>query len=285
MDGIEERVQQVRLESERLTAYLQNLPKEAWQQQSACERWTVADVVAHLIGGAQMYREHVSRGLQDDIIPPEGFPPAGDTDPEVLGNLNAHRAIFRRAGFGDRLLSTFQSSNEQLNELLARLGTRDWDKPCYHPAGVIPVRTFVSLRMFELALHGWDMVSRLEREATLSAECRPMLLNLVASSGLNVVQLAVGNASPSRYRFRLSGDTSGDYDIVVAGGGASLEPAGSEPPDGVLRCDTADFLLLVTGRLELASAISAERLVIEQGNALPLIFGDWFKGVWRPREG
>ena len=139
MDGIEEQVKLVRLESERLSGYLQNLPKESWQQQSACERWTVADVVAHLIGGSQMYREHISRGLQDDIIPPEGFPAAGEADPEVLGNLNAHKAVFRRVGFGDRLLSTFQSTNEDLNQLLARLGSGDWDKPCYHPAGVIPV--------------------------------------------------------------------------------------------------------------------------------------------------
>lgn len=285
MDGIEEQVKQVRLESERLSEYLQSLPNEAWQQQSACERWNVADVVAHLIGGAQMCREHISRGLQGDIIPPEGFPPAGEADPEVLGNLNAHRAIFRRAGLGNRLLSTFQSSNEQLNQLLDRLSSKDWEKPCYHPCGVIPVQTFVSLRMFELALHGWDMLSRLEPEATLSAECRLMLLNLVASSDLNVVQFDVGKASPSRYRFRLSGKASGDYDIAVADGAALLEAAGAEPPDGVLRCDTADFLLLVTGRLNLGSAISAERLVIEQGNALPLIFGDWFKGVWRPREG
>ena len=284
MDGIEGHVNQVRLESERLSQYLQSLPNDPWQQQSACERWTVADVVAHLIGGAQMYWEHVSRGLQDDIIPPEGFPPAGDVDPEVLGNPNAHRAIFRRAGFGNQLLSTFQSTNEQLNQLLGRLSSSDWDKPCYHPAGVISVQTFVSLRMFELALHGWDVVSRPEGGAGLSAECRPMLLSLVASSGLNVVQLAVGNASPSRYRFRLSGIAAGDYDLVLAGGSALMEAAGEEPTTAVLRCDTADFLLLVTGRLNLASAISTEKLVTEQGNALPLMFGDWFKGVWRPKE-
>ena len=231
-----------------------------------------------------MYQEHISRALHDDIVPPEGFPPAGEADPEVLGNLNAHRAVFRRLGFGDQLLSTFHSTNEQLNQLLARLGNRDWDKPCYHPAGVIPVQTFVSLRMFEPALHGWDMLSRLERNATLSAECRPMLLNLVAASGLKVVQLAVGDASASRYRFRLNESNSGDYGIVVVGGGAQLEAAGGETPDAVLRCDTTDFLLLVTGRLTLASAIGTERLVVEHGNALPLIFGDWFKGVWRPRE-
>ena len=276
MDGTEKRVEQVRLESERLSEYLQNLPREAWQQQSARERWTVADVVAHLIGGAQMYREHISRGLQDDLVPPEGFPPAGKTDPGVLGNLNAHRTIFRRVGLGNQLLPAFHSTNEQLNELLTSLSGKDWDKPCYHPVGVISVETFLSLRMIELALRGWDMVSRLEQGATLSAESRSMVLNLVASPGLNVVQLDAGNAPASRYRFQLSGTASAGYDLVVTTGGALLEPADAESPDGVLGCDTADFLLLVTGRLKLATAISSGKLAIEQGNALPFVLGDWF---------
>ena len=285
MDAIEERVGQVRLESDRLGQYLRNLPNSAWQQQSACEQWTVADVVAHLIGGAQMYTAHISRGLKGDTIPPEGFPPPGESDPEVMGNLNAQRAVFRRAGLGDQLLSVFQSTNGQLNQLLARLSPVDWDKPCYHPIGVIPVQTFVSLRMFELALHGWDIVSRLEPEVSLSEECHPMLLDLVSSPGLSVIQLTPGVSPAGRYRFSLSGVAPGDYDIVVADDGALLAAAGDEPASGVLRCNTADFLLLVTGRLTVASAIGAERLLVEQGNALPLIFGDWFKGVWRPKDG
>ncbi len=285
MDPIEDRVSQVRLESERLSQYLENLPNQAWEQQSACERWTVADVVTHLIGGAQMYTEHMSRGLNGDIIPPEGFPAAGESDPEVMGNLNAHRTIFRRAGLGDQLLQTFQSSDDRLNQPLASLSAPDWDKPCYHPFGVIPVQTFVSLRMFELALHGWDIVSRLEPEAALSIESHSMLLDLVSSPSLKVVQLAAGDSPTGRYRFGLSGTASGNYDIVVTGDGTQLEAAGEAPANGVLRCDTADFLLLVTGRLNLASIIGADRLVVEQGNALPLIFGNWLKGAWRPSGG
>ena len=285
MDAIGERVRLVQLESERLVRYLENIPNQAWQQQSACERWTVADVVAHLIGGAQIYSDHISRGLKGDTVPPEGFPPPGESDPEVMGNLNAHRTIFRRVGLGDRLLSTFQSTNDQLNQLLASLSATDWEKSCYHPIGVIPVQTFVSLRMFELALHGWDMVSRLEPEAALSAECQPMLLHLVSSPCLRVIQLTPGDSPAGRYRFSLGGLPPSNYDIVVAGDGVVLEAAGEHPASGVLRCDTADFLLLVTGRLKVASAIRTGRLDVEQGNMLPLIFGDWFKGVWRPKDG
>ena len=35
-------------ETGRLEDYLSSLPGEAWSHPSSCERWTVADVVAHL---------------------------------------------------------------------------------------------------------------------------------------------------------------------------------------------------------------------------------------------
>ena len=283
---MEGRVTQVRLESRRLGQYLRGLPEGAWEQPSACQRWAIGDVVAHLVGGAQMYSEHIFRGLQGDAAAPEGFPPPGASDPEVLGSLNAHRAIFRRTGLGDQLLTAFQTSDDQLNQLMAGLSLPDWGKPCYHPIGILPVRTFVSLRMFELALHGWDVASRLEPDAGLSADCCPMLLELVSSAGRGmVVQIAVGNASDARYRFKLGDIALGDYDLVVGEGGARIEAAGEEPADGVVRCSAADFLLLVTGRIQPGSALGAGRLAAEEGNVLPLVFGDWFKGVWRPKNG
>ena len=52
--------------SEQLTQYLQTLSAEAWCHPSACEAWEVRDVVGHLTGGAQVYAEAISRGLQGD---------------------------------------------------------------------------------------------------------------------------------------------------------------------------------------------------------------------------
>ena len=95
----------------------------------------------------------------------------------------------------------------------------------------------------------------------------------------------VVNTSDARYRFKLGDIALGDYDLVVGEGGARIEAAREEPADGVVRCNTADFLLLVTGRLQPGSALGAGRLAAEEGNVLPLVFGDWFKGVWRPKNG
>ena len=273
------------MESEQLDKYLQTLPATVLEQQSACERWTVGDVVAHLIGGAQMCAEHISRGVQGNLAPPEGFPPAGEGDPEVMGKLNAHRTIFRRAGFGNKLLPAFKSTNDRLNQLIAGLSPDDWDKPCYHPIGVIPVQTYVSLRMFELSLHGWDIASRLEPETHLSTESLPSLMELISTMCSMLVQAPPGHPPGDRYRFRLGGVVTGDYDIVIEGTGARMVAAGREPASAVLQCDAKHFPLLMTGRLSVESAMNLGQLVIEEGRWLPPGFGDWFKGVWRPSDG
>ena len=48
MDTPAERVKIAIAESERLKEYLSFLPPEAWNKPSACDRWKVRDVVAHL---------------------------------------------------------------------------------------------------------------------------------------------------------------------------------------------------------------------------------------------
>jgi len=44
-----ELVNVVQTESERLKQFLAALPQDAWTKPSACARWEVRDVVAHLI--------------------------------------------------------------------------------------------------------------------------------------------------------------------------------------------------------------------------------------------
>ena len=284
MPQFEKRLELVQSESAKLGHYLSNLNQSAMEQQSACDQWTVADVVAHLIGGAQVFLDQLKRGLRGDAAPPEGQPAAGEADPAVMGGLNAHRTIFRRVGLGDRLLPTFQATNDQINQLFAGLGPEDWDKPCYHPVGVISVGTYLSLRLFELVIHGWDISSKLNPDALLPSESFPALLDLISTPGLNLAQFSVGDAPSGRYRFSLRDMPTTAYDIVVNNGGAQLEKASDTVAGASLRSGAEDFLLLITGRLNISTAVSGGRLEIEEGNALPMIFGDWFQGVWKARD-
>lgn len=133
-------------------------------------------------------------------------------------------------------------------------------------------------------LHGWDIRSKLTPNAHLESESFEVLLDLISTPRLNLAQFSVGDAPSGRYRFNLKDMPSHGYDIVVNDGDARLEPAAETYPEALLNCGAEDFLLLITGRLNISTAVSAGRLEIGDGNALPIIFGDWFQGVWRPRD-
>ena len=282
METIQDRVRDVRLESDRLNRYLQGLPEDAWEHQSACESWTVAEVVAHLFAGAQFYTSCISRGLEGDTSPLAGFLPAGTGDPSVLGSAIAKYSVSLRQDLGEGLLAEFQSASDQLNQLLAGLSTIDWDKPCYHPIGLVPAGTFASLRMFELALHGWDIASKFQPDAEIPPEGLDMIMDIVTRACPGLVQPAVGQVTGFRYRFDLSGSHPGVYDLVVECGVTRLDRADSGPTDATLQCSADDFLLIMTGRLPLGLAIKERRLIVTGGSTVPPGFGDWFKGAWRP---
>src|SRR2546421_7046269 len=122
METPETRVKLVQAESERLGQYLHFLPPDAWSGPSACHRWAVRDVVGHLIMGAELYSGTVSRGLQKDVSPLEGFPEAGTVNAASASAFLDQLSVARRESLGDHLLSTFNATSDQLNRLLAGLG-------------------------------------------------------------------------------------------------------------------------------------------------------------------
>ena len=84
--------QVVQTESARLQQYLTALPADAWMQPSACALWDIRDVVAHLSGIAHGYTDRITRGLQGDTSPSQGFP-APDIFKTLSGEERRQRAI------------------------------------------------------------------------------------------------------------------------------------------------------------------------------------------------
>ena len=279
-DPVRGLIELVRSESDRLKDYLRALREDSWSRPSACDRWEVGDVVAHLAGGAEFYNSMVSRGLQGNSSPPDGFPLAGSFDTTRAADTIGRLAISSRQELGNRLLSTFESKTDGLNQLFAGLGSQELEVPCYYPFGTLPTRAFINLRIFELAIHGWDIRSGLERTAPLSAESLPVLMEIAPDYFSRWgFRPDAALPEPIRYRFQLTGVGATDSDIVVEGDVAHAEPAGVESPNVTFRCDTESFVLLVFGRLAVDAAISQGRLEIDGDREAAVGFSRWFQGA------
>jgi uncharacterized protein (TIGR03083 family) len=284
MDTFAEHVYVLQTESERLTQYLRALPLEAWSWPSACTQWQVQDVVAHLIGVAESYAGNVCRGLQGDFSPPTGRPPAGTSNAAMASEGIAQRSIAARKSLGDQLLATFEATSERLNHLLAELNPQEGQKLCYPPGGLVAAQNFIDLRLKELALHEWDIRSRVEPEAHLSAASFPAILETIseaiASGSLRwAFWSGPKSAAPIRYRFLVTGLGPQKPDLVVEGDTVRMEDAGDACPNVMFRCDTETYVLLVYGRLNLDTALPAGRLAVDGDLGLAGTFTQWFRGI------
>lgn len=274
----------LRSEAGKLSDFLRALPAEDWVKPSACESWQVRDVVAHLVGVAEFYAATVAKGVQGDSSPPEGRPPAGSANGASLHDSIGQRAIAMRESLGDKLLSEFDASNEELDGVLSNLNAEDGARPCYHPGGLVPARNFIDLRMKELVLHEWDIRSTLDSEFHLFPEGLPSIMRL-ASNSLASGSVRFGFWTDSqitdsvRYRFLVDGPAPDKSDIVIDGNEPRLEAAGESTPDVTFRCDSETYVLLLSGRVSLESAIEDGRLSVEGDAELIDAFGRWFRGI------
>jgi uncharacterized protein (TIGR03083 family) len=263
MASQEQRIEKLKSESRRIQQYLSVLSAEDLAGPSACDAWEVRDVVAHLTGGVDLFAANISRGVQGDPTPPDGFSPASVNSLLTRLEAGAQRAISLRESMGDQLMTTFAARCEHLNHLLESLTPMDWEKPCYHPGKVISVAAYVDLRLAELAIHEWDIRSKLDASAQLSSECLPAVMDLMPTFVIGTLfRPGASQSASGRLRFELTGVASGSHDIVVENGDSRIEPLGNGSASATFKCDTETFALLVYGRISLDKAESEGRLTV-----------------------
>ncbi len=268
MSATEQRVSLIKSESKRIHRYLGTLSTEELARPSACEGWEGRDVVAHLIGAIDLFSANISRGASGDPSPPEGFPPASVDALAARMVAGAQRAITMRESMGDQLLSTFAQRCEDLDGILAGLGAGDWEKPCYHPATVISVGSYIDLRLAELAVHEWDIRSKLEESAHLSQDCLPAVMDLIPTFVVGrLFRPGHQQGTSAIYRFHVTGAVTGaipgSRDIVVENGESRMEPGSESAADVTFNCDAETFALLIYGRYKVKQAESEGRITVE----------------------
>ena len=269
-------IQTVNNEATRLGDFLTGLDEQMWTRDSACESWVIGDVVAHLAGGAATWANSITRAVAGDSGPPEGqdFMAPGQLGSETIGQ--AARDSHQQVGMG--LMENFRTGYAGLAQVLAGLKADDWDKPCFHRRGPLPIVDFVSLRLQELAIHGWDIRSGLDQNATVSEEALPVLAGRVARWLSFAFVPGLDLPTPVRYRFDISSPVAVQEDVVVTRDAYSIQPSGRGVADITFRCNTGNYILLIYGRLTPSHGVATGRLTIEGSQKEADNFTAWFKG-------
>jgi uncharacterized protein (TIGR03083 family) len=282
METPPQRLAMLHAEVEALTHYLASLSPAAWQSPSACDQWQVADVLAHLVPQADHLCLVIARGLQGDISPPAGLTP-------MNAHTNAQTAIADRERLGDQLLATFIAGHARLHTLLTGLGPQDWETTCFYPSGLSTVAELLNLYITELTVHGWDMRSPLEPNFHLSVACLPTVIDTAFRPVRSVFRPEAhrypNRVRPIRHRFLLAAPVETSTDIVIDRDGGHIEPGSQAEADVILRCDPETYVLVIFGRLTLAEAMAAGRVVTAGDQGLAMAFGQSFRGGTKRVDG
>lgn len=271
-------VRLIAAEASDLGDFLTGLDQEGWSRDSACGEWMVGDVAAHLTQGAYNWASGITRAVAGDADPPQG---QRALSPGERGSgATAQQAIDYRQRAGQKeLLKSFIDGYRQFNQLLSGLGNEDWEKPCFHRRGIMPVHDYVALRLQELAIHGWDIRSAFDQDAGLSEELLPALVGRVPRWLTNTFAADAGLGAPLRFRFDVAGPAPVRQDVVVNQDSFQLEPIADVPADITFRCGTSTYLLMIYGRLNQDRAVEAGTLEIDGSRELGVVFGSLFRGV------
>ena len=268
-DQVRDRIEGARTDAERLEHRLRGLRNEQLTQPSACDRWTVADVAAHLAFVAQFQNRMIGRGLQGDDSVPEAARQQGPDSPPA-SEMIAQGALSLRERLGNTLMDTFHERYEELFNLLDSMTPNDYEKPCWHPRGDTSVADFVNLVVNELALHGWDALSLLDVGYRISPDAIPAGLDLCSNVLARTARAEPRMLGPIRFGFELA-DGGSMPDLVVGGGRSGV--------NATFHSDGETLLLMVYGRLSMDDAISSGRLTISGDEALARELGSRLTGV------
>ena len=263
-------------EASRLRDFLSGMDAQTWTSDSTCDGWTIEDVVAHLAGSAGGWANNITRAVAGDAGPPEGqsFLPPGERASHATGPA----ARESRQQSGTQLLDAFSAGHDRLRKVLLDLGEGDWDKPCFHRRGALPVKGFLGIQLQELALHGWDIRSGLDSAAELWEEPLPSLVGLVPRWLRTAFTPGLDLPTPVRYRFDVSSPVAVHEDLLVTGDSFQAGQSGPEQADVVFRCSTGNYILLMFGRLQVERAVADGRLSVEGSQDQAKNFNAWFKG-------
>lgn len=259
-------------ETSKMSAYLATLPKEVLDEPSACHRWTIGDVVAHLALTAESYAHSIGQ-LREKIQPPVPALPLSSSLPHII----AQQAIDLRQQLGGSVVQQFQREAKDLSQLLLSLTPRQLQQNVLHFSGQArPVARFPLYQLTEMVIHGWDIRSRLGHNEPLSPQALPFLVDRMPGWLTGNFRRGEALPSPLHYRFELSAPVARTMEITIKGDKCDVSDKTGGKPQVVFFCHPEAYILLNMGRLDCATSIATGALRAEGDHELACRFRQWF---------
>ncbi|MGQ4807668.1 hypothetical protein NKDENANG_01023 [Candidatus Entotheonellaceae bacterium PAL068K] len=251
-------------ETARLVQTWRAWPERAWQRPTYCPGWQAADAVAHLTTGGDFYAQVIASGRRGEPQLPWG-----------LSEVAAFRT--RRAAASKKLvdagpavlLARFEETAATLQGLLESLQEEDLTQVAWHPRGLVPLGSWVGMRLTELVIHDWDIRQPHEVDLRLSPTVLPTLLARLPDLQAQFLKQRLAGGLDGVYVLR-AGDTA--WGFTVQGKTVTSHDTAPATFDTCVQTEAEPFILLTVGRADTATLLQSGALTVtgdaEKGRCL-----------------
>ena len=242
-------------ENARFIAQLRAMAQADWLKPTFCPGWSADQLVGHMTGGAISYAERIRAARKGEVILSLGA--------ETPAEFQAARGEIMRKSIAmssAERIDWIEQSQDALQAEIERLEPGDLDRKLWHRKGDTRVRTFPDQRLYEVALHSWDLEN--DPASPLETDSLGMLVKILETR----LSLYVNRAAPTGITGVFRFDTStpeATWEMSITGGEASPLEDLSTSPDAILSASASDMVLLCAGRSNRAQKIAENSLRIE----------------------
>lgn len=267
------------LELEHLTRLLAGVSANDWSRPSAARGWTIGEVAAHLDLFVGLYGRFLGAvlagGGSNGLAKVIGWV-TGSVMPSATPVFDTINAVIPKAL--DRVLTPqavktqFAAGARNVRARLLQMGPDDFARPVYFEGGPYPLAFYVGIIVNELAMHAWDIESKIAQAADLSHQARRVLpwfywgstrLMLRRSSGISgTVQVFLTEPESAMW-------WSLRHASVTIG--RELTPN----PDAQIRGSSGSFVLALAGRINPVDAVDSLLNVEGNRNLAERFLGSW----------
>ncbi|RPA12803.1 maleylpyruvate isomerase family mycothiol-dependent enzyme [Gordonia sp. OPL2] len=231
---------------------------EQWQAASVLPGWTVADIIAHVIGTESMLDGRAVDSTTDVA--------SLDHVHNPIGEFNEHWIEQFRGSSRAEVMAALREIVDVRAGSLRSMTQADFDAEAATPAGPDTYGRFMRIRVFDCWIHEIDIRDSTDGSTPSQPGSAEIALSEIAASLPFVIAKKARTPQGTTVLLRIGGIAARDIRIVVEERARLVDelPGGDDSADVVLTMDVVDLARLVGGR----SSAEPSRVVVDGHQAL-----------------
>jgi uncharacterized protein (TIGR03083 family) len=253
-------------ENESFCAEVAALAASDWDRPTNCPPWSVRQLVAHLVRGAENYLLTLQRALAGE----PGEPESRESRTARMNHIAAQEP--------PAIVADTRAIIDRFQRKFGALSAQQLDALGAHSHGPRPASWFIDQRLAEVAFHHWDLQRSLDRPAGIDQATAAFLLPMLLEQNFPAIVARDGTGGHGRYGLTVRGEPALSWQIDFGVASAKVARGGAAVCPVTFEADAATLGLLIYGRESLSELERAGRLAIRGDPDAAARFESLFRG-------